>query len=77
MSNAEWIKWWKSKTAWKLIGIGATAMIGSLCAALFLPYPYNLISVIAVCTPCGLSMRKIIINALIRVISKKNEETEA
>lgn len=56
---------------------GATAMIGSLCAALFLPYPYNLISVIAVCTPCGLSMRKIIINALMRVISKKNEETEA
>ena len=59
-----WVKWYRSKTAWKIIGSGLAAMAGSFCCAYYLQYPYNLICVIACCIPSGIIIRKGIIEVL-------------
>ena len=61
---ANWIKWWKSKFFWTIFGIAIIAMVLSFLSAYFLPHPWGLICVILVCTPAGISIRKLSIKKI-------------
>jgi uncharacterized membrane protein YccC len=62
MSN--WIKWWKSKTVMNIIYILLTTVISSAISAIFIPWPWNLITVLIICAIGGLSSRSIALKAL-------------
>ena len=64
-----WVNWYKSATAWKIIGSAVVAMVGAFASAALLDYPYNLIGAIAICIPCGWYMRRTAIKAM----TKKGE----
>jgi hypothetical protein len=66
-----WIKWWRSKTAWKLITAGIVAMVEAFLCAYYLPYPYNLIGAFACCIPSGIVIRKTIIKKLDEYVDNK------
>lgn len=59
-----WVKWYKSATAWKIIGSAVVAMVGAFASATLLAFPYNLIGAIACCVPSGIIIRKVAIKAL-------------
>ena len=69
---SEWIKWWRSKTAWLFIVASLVAMAGALASAKLLKYPYNLIGAIGVCLPCGAIMRSV----ALKLIKQKIKELE-
>jgi uncharacterized membrane protein YccC len=62
MSN--WIKWWKNKTVMNIIYILLTTVISSAISAIFIPWPWNLITVLIICAIGGLSSRSIALKAL-------------
>lgn len=62
--QTEWVKWWRSKTAWTIIIAAVVAMVGAFLCAYYLPYPWSLIAPIACCIPGGITIRKGIIKAL-------------
>lgn len=68
--EATWIKWWKSKDAWTIIGAGLLAMAIAFCAAYFLYWPWNLIGAIIPCIPAGIIIRKTIIKIFIKKLSE-------
>ena len=66
-----WIKWWKSKDAWTIIGVGLLAMAIAFCSAYFLDWPWNLIGTIIPCIPAGIIIRKTLIKIFIKQLSNK------
>ena len=69
MSN--WIKWWKNKTVVNIIRILLITVISSAISGIFIPWPWNLITILIICAIGGLSTRRIAIKAII------NEENKA
>lgn len=61
---SKWIKWWKNKTVVTIISILLTSVISSAIAGVFIPWPWNLITVLVICAIGGISSRKIAIKAL-------------
>lgn len=51
MSN--WIKWWKNKTVMNIMYILLTTVISSAISAIFIPWPWNLITVLIICAIGG------------------------
>ena len=76
MSN--WIKWWKNKTVMNIIYILLTTVISSAISAIFIPWPWNLITVLIICAIGGLSSRSLAFKALFgedeRISEEKNKE---
>lgn len=64
------VKWWKSKFAWTIIGITLLVMILGLISVLFIPEPFNIITVILLCVPYGLVMRKLISKKILELTEK-------
>lgn len=74
--EATWIKWWKSKDAWTIIGAGLLAMAISFCAVYFLYWPWNLIGVIIPCIPAGIIIRKTLIKIFVKNLSEDKTTEE-
>jgi hypothetical protein len=61
---ANWIKWWKSKFAWNIIGMVISAMTLSFLSAYFLIDPINWILAIIIVMLFGFGIRKTIIKKI-------------
>lgn len=72
MSN--WIKWWKNKTVMNIMYILLTTVISSAISAVFIPWPWNLITVLIISAIGGLSSRSIAFKALFGEDERINEE---
>ena len=59
-----WIKWWKSKFAWTIIGLVASAMVLSFLSAYFLMDPINWILAIVIAVSFGFGIRRIVIKKI-------------
>lgn len=59
-----WIKWWKSKFAWTIIGLVASAMVLSFLSAYFLMDPINWILAIVIAGSFGFGIRKVVIKKI-------------
>lgn len=57
-----WIKWWKSKFAWTLIGVTLLTMIVGFLLAYFIDWGW-IVTIVVSCAG-GLVIRKIITNKL-------------
>ena len=69
---SKWIKWWKSKTVMNIMYILLTTVISSAISAIFIPWPWNLITVLIISAIGGLSSRSIAVKALFG--ENKNKE---
>ena len=67
------IKWWKNKTVMNIMYILLTTVISSAISAIFIPWPWNLITVLIICAIGGLSSRSIGLKALFGE-NEKNKE---
>ena len=67
---ATWIKWWKSKFAWTIIGLVASAMVLSFLSAYFLIDPINWILAILIARSFGFGIRKIVIKKIDSLVDK-------
>lgn len=65
-----WIKWWKSKFAWTIIGLVASAMVLSFLSAYFLMEPINWILAIVIAGSFGFGIRKVIIKKIDSLVDK-------
>lgn len=65
-----WIKWWKSKFAWTIIGLVASAMVLSFLSAYFLMDPINWILAIVIAVSFGFGIRKVIIKKIDSLVDK-------
>lgn len=63
----EIVRWWKSKEAWLIISIAITAMVTGAVTALYTPYPYGLLIVVAIAAAAGISIRKIAIRLIEKI----------
>ena len=61
---ATWIKWWKSKFAWTIIGLVASALVLSFLSAYFLIDPINWILSVIISGSFGFGIRKVIIKKI-------------
>ena len=61
---ATWIKWWKSKFAWTIIGLVASALVLSFLSAYFLIDPINWILSLIISGSFGFGIRKVIIKKI-------------
>lgn len=68
---ATWIKWWKSKFAWTIIGMVALTMVLSFLSAYFLMEPINGILAIAIALFSGLGIRKLVIKKIDELVNKQ------
>lgn len=59
-----WIKWWKSKFAWTIIGLVVSAMVLSFLSAYFLMDPINWILAIVIAGSFGFGIRKAVIKKI-------------
>ena len=59
-----WIKWWKSKFAWTIICLVASAMILSFLSAYFLIDPINWILAIVIAGSFGFCIRRVVIKKI-------------
>lgn len=66
----EVIKWWKNKNFCILLAILLTAVVVSALLGQFVPFPYNLISILVVCGVSGFFARKKLIEVLKEICSK-------
>lgn len=67
---ATWIKWWKSKFAWTIIGLAASAMVLSFLSAYFLMDPINWILAIVIAGSFGFGIRKVVIKKIDSLVNK-------
>lgn len=65
-----WIKWWKSKFAWTVIGLVASAMVLSFLSAYFLMDPINWIIAIVIAVSFGFGIRRIVIKKIDSLVDK-------
>ena len=65
-----WIKWWKSKFAWTIIGLVASAMVLSFLSAYFLMGPINWILAIVIAGSFGFSIRRVVIKKIDSLVDK-------
>ena len=65
-----WIKWWKSKFAWTIIGLVASAMVLSFLSAYFLMDPINWILAIVIAISFGFGIRKVVIKKIDSLVDK-------
>ena len=67
---ATWIKWWKSKFAWTILGLVALAMVLSFLSAYFLMDPINWILAIVIAGSFGFSIRRVVIKKIDSLVNK-------
>ncbi len=67
---ANWVKWWKSKFAWTIIGLVALAMVLSFLSAYFIVDPWGLIGVFLICLPTGYILRRMVIKKIDEFVNK-------
>lgn len=67
---AEVIKWWKNKTAVRIILILLSAVIVSAFCGIYIPWPWNLITILIISIASGATSR-ILFNKELERISKK------
>ena len=65
-----WIKWWKSKFAWTIIGLVASAMVLSFLSAYFLMDPINWILAIVIAVSFGFGIRRVVIKKIDSLVDK-------
>ena len=65
-----WIKWWKSKFAWTIIGLVASAMVLSFLSAYFLVDPINWILAIVIAGSFGFGIRRVVIKKIDSLVDK-------
>lgn len=65
-----WIKWWKSKFAWTIIGLVASAMVLSFLSAYFLMEPINWILAIVIAVSFGFGIRRVVIKKIDSLVDK-------
>ena len=65
-----WIKWWKSKFAWTIIGLVASAMVLSFLSAYFLMDPINWILAIVIAGSFGFGIRRVVIKKIDSLVDK-------
>ena len=68
MSNL--IKWWKSKFAWTILGLAASAMVLSFLSAYFLMGPINWILAIVIAISFGFGIRRVVIKKIDSLVDK-------
>lgn len=67
---ATWIKWWKSKFAWTIIGLVTLAMVLSFLSAYFMVDPWGLICAVLICVPTGFILRELILRKIDDFVNK-------
>ena len=65
-----WIKWWKSKFAWTVIGLAISAVVLSFLSAYFLMDPINWIIAIVIAVSFGFGIRRIVIKKIDSLVDK-------
>lgn len=65
-----WIKWWKSKFAWTVIGLAISAVVLSFLSAYFLMDPINWILAIVIAGSFGFSIRRVVIKKIDSLVNK-------
>ena len=65
-----WIKWWRSKFAWTIIGLVASAMVLSFLSAYFLMDPINWILTIVIAGSFGFGIRRVVIKKIDSLVDK-------
>ena len=68
----EVIKWWKNKTAVRIILILVSAVIVSAFCGVYIPCPWNLITVLIISIGAGATSR-VLFNKELEKISKNNK----
>lgn len=69
---SEVIKWWKNKTAVRIILILVSAVIVSAFCGVYIPWPWNLITVLIISIGAGVTSR-VLFNKELEKISKNNK----
>ena len=65
-----WIKWWKSKFVWTIIGLVASAMVLSFLSVYFLMDPINWILAIVIAGSFGFGIRRVVIKKIDSLVDK-------
>ena len=74
---ATWIKWWKNKNIVIMMCIMFGAVGLSALFAQILAYPWNLITVILICIPSGITARKLITKEIDKLMERLEQENES
>ena len=68
---ATWIKWWKDKTFMTVLAIALLTMLFGFLSVYFIEYGWIITIVLTIAG--GVSIRKIIINRIIKEIEKEED----